>query len=306
MDIGLAIPQVGRFATLESLRTVAMAAEEAEYTSLWALDRVLVPLAPRSPYPHSADGSLPLDHQSVLDPIVALTTAAAVTERIRVGTNVLLAPLYAPVLLARTAASLDRLSNGRFTLGLGAGWSTDEFEAIGAPRAALPMRMEEILEVLSVVWREDVVDIETSRERVAPSTIGLKPSGGRVPVLLTASSPAGFARVARRADGWTTTGLPVHELAATWSYVLHLAERYGRDPGTMRLVVRGDVTITPSPLGAGRPQFAGSVEEVRGDVERTRDAGGHELVLDLQSTASSVGHLLDLAAQLAAPVVASH
>ncbi len=302
MDLGLALPQAGHLADLDSLRTVAIAAENAGYASLWALDRVLAPVEPRTPYPGTADGRLPIEQYVTLDPVVALATAAAVTDRIRIGTNVLIAPFYAPVLLARTAASLDRLSNGRFTLGLGLGWSADEYAAAGVEQSGLQLRIEEILEVLAIAWREDVVEIETTHELIAPSTIGLKPTARKVPLLLAAYTQRGLERVARRADGWTPAGVPCAALGSMWAGVLALAERYGRDPETLRLVVRANVKLTEEALGSDRPDFIGSIAQVRDDVERTRSLGAHELILDLHGAASGSDHLLDLAGELTEPV----
>ncbi len=92
MRYGLGIPQIGQLADPLAIRTVAVAAEEAGYSSLWALDRVLAPVEPRTPYPAAPDGVLPSEQSTVLDPIGVLTLVASVTEHIRIGTNVLVAP----------------------------------------------------------------------------------------------------------------------------------------------------------------------------------------------------------------------
>jgi probable F420-dependent oxidoreductase len=305
MDIGLGIPQIGRFADPAQTRTVAVMAEEAGYSSLWALDRVLAPLRPRTAYPASADGALPLEQYTALDPLITLTLAAAMTDRIRIGTNVLVAPWYPPVLLARSLASLDQVSDGRLTVGLGLGWSADEYAAVGVPQRELALRIEEVLEVLAVAWREDVVEIETSRELVAPSIVGLKPvQSPRPPILLAAYTPAGLERIARRADGWTPAGMPVEVLGPMWASVLDQAARYGRDPRQLRLVVRANVHRTDSPVASDRPPFVGSLDQLRGDVEQHRELGVDELILDLQGTTSSVDELLDLAASMTADVMA--
>src|SRR5262245_5108466 len=94
MDVGLSLPQIGRLGTLDNLRTVAMAAELAGYPSVWAFDQVLTPAARAT---LDAAGVSAEDQHTVLDPVVALPTAAAVTERVRIGTNSLITPLYPPV-----------------------------------------------------------------------------------------------------------------------------------------------------------------------------------------------------------------
>ena len=111
-------------------------ADERGYSSIWALDRLLAPIAPRVPYPASPDGALPEEQRIVFDPLVTLTLAAAVTHRVRIGTSVLVAPWYSPALLARSLTSLDHVSGGRLTVGLGLGWSVDEYEAVGVSAAA--------------------------------------------------------------------------------------------------------------------------------------------------------------------------
>src|SRR5215218_8976285 len=105
MRIGIGLPQLGRFADIDALREVAAAAETSGLSSLWAIDRLLVPIDPRTAYPASADGTLPAEQRTAIDPLVALSVAAGVTERIRLGTSVLVAPWYPPVLLARALAS---------------------------------------------------------------------------------------------------------------------------------------------------------------------------------------------------------
>jgi len=299
MKIGLGLPQMGIFADVNALVDVAVAADAAGFDSLWTADRQLAPVAPRTPYPASPDGALPEQMSVVLDPLLTLATAAAHTQRIRVGTNVLVAPLYAPIMLARSAASLDRLTGGRFVLGLGVGWSVDEYEAAGVPQRNLGRRLDEVLDVLEAAWSQEVVAIETSHERIAPSTIGLKPYGGHVPTLLAAYTPAGLDRIARRADGWTPAGVPVHMAVQIWEGVRHAAEGYGRNPELMELVVRANVYLSPTPLGEGRAEFTGSPTEVRDDIMRARDAGVDELIIELQATAQSVDHLLDTTAFLA-------
>jgi probable F420-dependent oxidoreductase len=299
MRVGLAVPQVGALADPAAVRAVAMAADRGGYASLWALDRVLAPVAPRTPYPASPDGRLPPEQRAVLDPIGVLTLTAAVTERIRIGTNVLVGPWYPPVLLARSLATLDRISAGRLDVGLGLGWSRDEYEAVGVPQRRLAGRAEELLDVLDVAWRDEVVAYKGERVAIAPSTIGVKPvQRPRPPILLAAYTPAGLERIARRADGWTPAGLPVAAVAPMWGTLCAMTAEHGRDPDALSLVVRANVKLTDQPLGDDRPSYWGSCEQVADDLAATRAAGAHEVVLDLHSNAQTASELLDLAGDL--------
>lgn len=296
MHIGLSAPQIGPLADPAAVREVAVAAEDAGFHSLWVLDRLLAPLAPQDRYPGTPDGSLPEPMRVVLDPIGVLGLAAAVTERIRVGTNVLVVPWYEPVVLGRALTTLDIVSGGRLDVGLGVGWSTDECEAVGVTRSKLASRMEDALDLLDAVWTDPVVEHQSEFRTVHPSTIEPKPVQGRPPILLAAFTPAGLDRIARRADGWLPVGLPHDVLAMMWNGLRDAAAGHGRDPDELRLVVRANVVITDRPIDGERPVFLGSLEQIVEDVHATRAIGAHELTLDLHGVACTAGEYLDAAA----------
>ncbi|MCU1376931.1 MAG: putative hydride transferase [Actinomycetia bacterium] len=299
MRYGLAIPQVGSLADPSIIRAVAVEADRSGFASLWALDRLLAPVAPRAPYPAAPDGVLPLEQHTVLDPLGVLTLAATVTSNIRVGTNVLVAPWYPAVLLARALSTLDHLSGGRLTVGLGLGWSADEYDAVGVPQRDLAAQAEETLDVLDAVWTSDVVEHHGARFEIRPSTILPKPvQRPRPPLLLAAYTPAGLDRIARRADGWTPAGLPVDAIAPMWMMLRDAAAGHGRDPDTLDLVVRANIKVLDTPLGGERPSYWGTVEQIVDDIDATRQAGAHEIILDLQACTTTADELLDLAGAL--------
>lgn len=299
MRIGLSVPQLGPLAEPHAIDTVATGAEAAGYDSLWVMDRLLAPLAPRSPYPGTPDGALPVEHHRVLDPLIALTRAASATERVRLGTNVLVAPWYPPVVLARALTTIDVLSGGRLTVGLGVGWSVDEYQAAGAPFTARGARLEEALDVLDGAWSSGTVVYDGTTVRIAPSTIEPKPvQAPRPPVLLAAFAPAGFDRIARRADGWLPTGMPADVIAGIWAGIQAAAEGHGRDPDTLQLVVRANVKLTSSPLDADRAPFTGTVTQVAGDLRAAEDGGVDELVLDVQADARTGDQVLEITGRI--------
>lgn len=296
MRIGLSVPQLGALGDRAAVTTVATGAEAAGYDSLWVMDRLLAPLAPRSAYPGTPDGALPAEHHRVLDPLITLTHAAAITGRVRLGTNVLVAPWYPPVPLARSLTTLDVLTDGRLTVGLGIGWSADEYEATGAPLTGRGARLEEALDVLMQVWTKHTVEHEGSTARIVACTIEPKPhQRPHPPVLLAAFSPAGFERIARRADGWLPVGMPPEVIADVWDGIRHAAEDFGRDPAALQLVVRANVKVTTTPLGpTDRPPFTGTVAQIAGDLRATQEFGADELILDVQADARTGEEVLDL------------
>jgi alkanesulfonate monooxygenase SsuD/methylene tetrahydromethanopterin reductase-like flavin-dependent oxidoreductase (luciferase family) len=244
MRLGVALGQSGCLADPASVRSAAAAAEQVGYSSIWVVDRLSDPGA-------------------VLDPITVLSYAAAVTDRVRLGTSVLVAPWYQPVLLARSLASLDLLSDGRLTIGLGLGSSPEEYKAVGVPHAERGRRLEEVLDVLDAAWAG------APHPRLRP------------PVLLAATSADGLDRVARRADGWNPQGVPVARLGRLWTTVRNLAAGHGRDPDALELVVRANVTLSDQPLPLGRPSYHGTIDQVADDLHATREAGAHEVILGL-------------------------
>jgi probable F420-dependent oxidoreductase len=303
MRIGIGLPQLGRFADIDTLRRVAIAAETSGLSSLWAIDRLLVPVNPRSPYPTSPDGALPAEQRTAIDPIVALSVAATVTDRIRLGTSVLVAPWYPPVVLARALASLDVASAGRLTVGLGVGWSLDEYDAAGAPMQQRGRRLDEIVELLDSLWRGRTQRV-TGRERIEPAALTVRPAQHpRPPIVLAAYTPAGHDRIARSADGWLPTGLPFDAIGAGWATIRDGAAAAGRDPDALELIVRAAPTVSDAARGPTRAPFTGSWRQIAGDVAHTRDLGADELIIDLQAQATRPDELVDTALELAADAI---
>src|SRR5262245_15151932 len=136
MEYGIHLPQYGRVASGEAIARAARHAEELGFAHLWVSDHLVHPAAQSYPSPY------------LVDPVVALTWAAAVTERARLGTSVLVVPQHNPLALANALASLDNLSGGRVIVGAGVGWSEAEYDALGYRFSDRGRRMDEILELL--------------------------------------------------------------------------------------------------------------------------------------------------------------
>jgi len=175
MRLGINLPQIGPATTAGLLAQAAERAETLGYDSLWAWERLLAPVAPQTPYPGSADGKLPAGCSHAWDPLTILTFVAARTRRVALGTSVLDIPYQNPVVLARALTTLDHLSNGRVRLGLGVGWSKDEFDAVGSSLGERGARADEFLDVLRAIWTTDPVEFHGRFYRIPRSVIGLKP-----------------------------------------------------------------------------------------------------------------------------------
>lgn len=294
MRIGINLPQIGPTASADTIRATAVAAESAGYASLWVLDRILKADQPRSAYPASPDGELPEVMSRVLDPIGTLVYAAAVTSTVRLGTSVLVAPWYPPVLLARALTTLDVLSGGRAVVGLGTGWSLDEYESVAVPFDERGARLDETIDVLTAIWTNERVAYTGRSARIAPSRIEPKPvQAGGPPILLGAFTPVALRRIALRANGWTPAGLPPEMVATAWGYVRDTAAQAGRDPDSLELAVRANIVLTPQPLDGARPPCVGSVEQVAEDLAAYQAIGAHELILGVGLDAEDLDSVVE-------------
>ncbi len=172
--------------------------------TLWAGEHVVMVDRPASRYPYSGDGAIAVPAAADwLDPLVALSFAAAATRSITLATGVLLLPEHNAVLLAKQVASLDVLSGGRLSLGIGVGWSREEFEALGIPFARRGARAAEYLHAMRVLWRDDVASYDG--EFVSFSDVRLNPKpvrDRRIPVIVGGNSDPALRRVATMGDGW--------------------------------------------------------------------------------------------------------
>jgi len=283
MRLGVVLPHIGPLAGPEAIASMATRAEALGYDSLWVTDRLLYPIRPRTPYSATPDGSLPEAYRYVIDPVVALSLAAAHTSRIAIGTSVLNIPFYNPVLLGRSLAGLDIISGGRLEVGLGLGWSADEFEAVGASMDARGRRADEFLTVLRRVWGPDPVSFEGDFYRVAPSVIGAKPVR-RPPIYLAAYAPGALRRAAQLADGWNPSMVPLQGMADGLAAMRAMAAAAGRDPAECKLIVRANLYMTEEELGPERFVFTGTFDQILNDVRACEDIGAAELFFDLTWT----------------------
>lgn len=281
MRIGFGLPTAGTWATPEAIEVVARRAEALGYSSLWTFQRLLYALEPRNEY-YGAPGAVwPEFFKRTLDPVIVLTLAAACTRTVRLGVSVLIVPFYEPIVLAKQLATLDYVSHGRLDVGLGIGWSLDEFEAVGASARERGARADEFIRCLKTVWTQERVEFAGKFYRIPACRVEPKPvQRPHPPILVGGYNDAVFRRAAELGDGYTGGNIPLADLATAVARVRAAAERAGRDPATFPIVCRGALNLTPAPLGAGRRALWGCAEEIRDDVRRYAEAGVTELFLD--------------------------
>jgi probable F420-dependent oxidoreductase len=279
MRFGVTLPQQGMEASPEALVRAAQEAEQLGYDSVWANERLLYPVSPRSPYPGSPDGVLPAFCRRTFMPLETLAYVAAHTSRVALGTGVVNMPLHNPVMFARQVATLDVLSSGRIRIGLGQAWSIDELEAGGAVAAERGPRADEFLAVLKHVWTTDPAEFRGRYYTLPKSILQPKPiQRPHPPIYLGAYAPKALARVARLADGWLPAGVPLTALGQMMERIRQMARDANRDPSGLHLITFAFVGILSKSPGAGRPDFVGTLDEIKRDVAAARDLGVTEII----------------------------
>lgn len=219
---------------------VAVAAEADGFGTLWVGEHVVLVDRGASRYPYADDGriAVPAD-ADWLDPMVTLSFAASATRTIRIATGVLLVPEHNPLTLAKQAASLDRLSGGRLALGIGVGWSREEFEALGVPFERRGARTDEYVAAMRTVWQADPATFSGEFVEFANIRVNPKPvREGRIPIIVGGNSDAALARAARIGDGWYGFNLADPGHAGERIARLHtLCSAAGRDPSEIEIAV---------------------------------------------------------------------
>lgn len=240
MRLGLHALGIGTGARRGVIDAVAVAAEDAGFATLWSGEHVVMVDRSDSRYPYAEDGRIAVPAAADwLDPMIGLSFAAAATRTIGIATGVLLLPEHNPLLVAKQAATLDRLSGGRLTLGVGVGWSREEFAALGVPFERRARRTAEYVAAMRALWREDVASFDGEFVGFEAVRVNPKPvRDRRIPVVLGGNSDAALRRVADWGDGWYGFNLAgVNEVAERIGVLRELCRESGRDPGALRLSV---------------------------------------------------------------------
>lgn len=249
MKFGVWYAGVATFVEPGPAATLARAAETAGFDSLWAGEHVVIPAGHRSRYPYSADGKLPGGGAvPMAEPLVWYAYVAGLTRTLRFATGVLVVPQRSPLLLAKQVATLDRLSAGRFSLGVGAGWLREEFEALGAPFERRGERLEEYVRAMRAVWSEERASFEGEFVRFEQAQVTPRPASGSVPIIVGGHGPAAARRAGRIGDGFFPAKGSPDEIAALLEQARESALRAGRDPQALELTVADPELSGPDPL----------------------------------------------------------
>ncbi|MFI6899966.1 LLM class flavin-dependent oxidoreductase [Nonomuraea sp. NPDC050394] len=251
MELGVNVPNFGPGTDPDVLRRWAQTVEGLGYGLLMVSDHVAITPDVAAQYP-----------APFYEPFTTLSWLAGVTERVRLGTTVLIVPYRHPLLVARMAANLDRLSGGRFVLGVGAGWARQEFEALGVPYQTRGKLTDEHLRTIRSAWA-DTGDY----------------GEGNIPIWVGGGSDAALRRAVLLGEAWHPLRLTPALLRERLSRLRELADELERPAPALapRIVLR----LTDSPeSGRDRPAGVGTIGQILGDLEELRALGAKSVLLD--------------------------
>jgi probable F420-dependent oxidoreductase len=290
MRIGVVFPQTEIGADVGGLRAYGQRVEELGFAHLLAYDHV-VGADPEHHRPWNGPYNV---HSTFHEPFVLFGYLAALT-RLELVTGIIILPQRQAVLVAKQAAQVDLLTEGRFRLGVGIGWNPVEYEALGTDFANRGRRFDEQIELVRRLWTEEVVTHAGEYERVTAAGLAPLPVQRPIPLWIGGSSPAAYRRMGRLADGWFPQVTPGPDLDAARAVVEEAARGAGRDPAGLGM--EGRVSWTDA-----------GVDKLVHQVDRWRQAGASHVAINTMNAGLGGvdGHLARLeqiagALELAAP-----
>jgi probable F420-dependent oxidoreductase len=286
MKVGILLPQTGDLATSENILYIGKEAEKEGFDSVWVFERLLWPIKPQTPYGGVPNLPIPVEYQSVLDPLETLTYLAGNTQRISLGTSIIDILFHNPVILARRFATLDVLSGGRVIAGFGLGWSKDEYDASGIPFSHKGARADEFMQVLKRIWTDDVVEFRGQFYNIPASKIGPKPvQKPHPPILLGAYSPKAFPRIVNYADGWIPIAgsVPLEQQEQAINGLREAARKANKDPSNIRIFVLSypnvlDSSSQSSSSNQQRSPMSGTIDQIGTDIDRIKAMGAEHII----------------------------
>ena len=264
MHCGVGLPHFRQLASADAITTVAQQAEALGFDSVWVSDHIVVPRS-----------AIPRFGEVFFEPFTTLAYVAGKTQRIRLGTSVIILPYRHPLFMAKALATLDVLSEGRLIVGAAVGWLIEEFEALGIPFSERGARSDEALQVMRALWTEAEPKFDGRFFRFAGIKAEPKPlQKPHPPIWIGGGSPAALRRAAEFADGWHPSHRPVEEIAAAVKTLKELALARGRDPEGLEIIARAPLrVVTRGKAPEPRPLLVGTADQIVEDIGTYKAAG---------------------------------
>jgi probable F420-dependent oxidoreductase len=238
MEFGVMFANTGHGSSPQGAVLLAQTAEAAGFAALWTVEHVVVPSGYESAYPYDPSGKMAggSEEFDLPDPLIWLTYVAAHTTRIRLATGILILPQRNPVITAKELATLDHLSGGRVTLGVGAGWLAEEFAALGVPFDDRGRRLDEYVKVMRALWTEDKTDFAGEFFNFSQCISRPRPPQGSIPVIVGGHTPVAARRAGRLGDGFFPGNASISEISDLLAIMRASAQDAGRDPEQIAII----------------------------------------------------------------------
>jgi probable F420-dependent oxidoreductase len=281
VEFGCHLPIFGPAATRTSLLTFAREMERLGYESLWASDHIVIPHTIHSRYPYSDTGQFPLAADATfLEPLTALAMVAGVTERVKLGTTVIVLPHRHPVLAAKMLSTLDHLSGGRVILGAGVGWMREEIELLGAPFDERGAWSDEAIRIMRACWRDERTRFHGRYFSFDDIGCFPKPVRGDIPIWMGGHSKPALRRIVALADGWHAAFPTAAGLEAGLSALREECARQKRPFDELSITLRAGLAIRTSPGGPDRRALQGTPEEIVADLRAFKALGVSHVLME--------------------------
>ena len=295
MRFGFYLPNSGPTAQPEPLAAIARRGDELGFHCMVAGDHILVPREVNSTYPYTADGRFHGGNAAeYMEQLTLLTFLAGITRNIRLVPSVMIVPYRNPLLAAKILATLDVLSQGRLTLGVGVGWMEEEFEALDAPpfaeRGAVT---NEYLQAFKELWTSDNPTFAGKYCQFSDIHFLPKPvQKPHPPIWVGGQSRRAMRRAAELGNGWHPVGaipaapLEPEELAQNIAVLHRYAENAGRDPAELEISMKAPLYDVSNDASASGPRrrFSGSPEQLLQDVQTYADVGVSHIIFDIRGS----------------------
>jgi probable F420-dependent oxidoreductase len=263
MKFGVAFANVLAWADGPAAVDAARSAEAAGFDSFWTVEHVIYPDQYSSEYPYSQDGKMPAQRSTPMpDPLIWLSYIASATTTLRLATGILILPQRNPVVLAKEVATLDALSGGRVTLGIGVGWLREEFDALGIEWDRRGERTDDYILAMRALWAGDGATHRGEFAAFEAVSSNPKPVGNTVPVIIGGHSKAAAKRAGRVGDGLFPGKGSIAELAELFDIARQEAAAAGRDPGALEFTASSEAIFGSDPAGAVQELASVGVDRV--------------------------------------------
>ena len=289
MEFGIKLPNLSALYGRDPIMRMAKKADDLGFEFVWASDHVVFP-AEEDARADIGPRSFPITYrENAVDPLTALAFAAGVTERVKLGTSVLVLPFRNPIVTAKQLASIDMLSNGRLTPAVGSGWQEKEFEVVAASHKDRGRVTDEWIQIFRTCWDDEFPSFEGKFYRFDPIHFYPKPAH-RIDIWMGGGSQGGWRRLARYGDGYHATALSVEGSRQAVETIKRMTEEEGRDWTAFRFTSLCDMRVldTPDPPEpGGRRTLVGTPQEIAEYAKALEEVGFSHIAMRVQDASGS-------------------